>query len=254
MTNCILNNNDPSSFITIFEIITIMMKIQILQNITFEGPGYIEKIAEMKGYEMHLTKLFDGEQSLPVTDYDMLVILGGPMNIYEGNEYPWLPAEKKTIEEAIQSDKFVVGICLGAQLIASVLGAEVYKNKEREIGWYPIFKTTPGLGETQLRFLPDKITVFHWHNETFDIPRNAYRVFSSEATENQSFIYEEKVLAMQFHLEMTDKAIENLIYFCEDDIELSTYVMQKEKMLSLYKKYEAANKKILLNLFEFFLG
>ena len=230
------------------------MKIQVLQNISFEGPGYIEEIAGIHGNDLHVTRLFDGEHPFPPTDYDMLVIMGGPMNIYEENEYPWLGIEKKAIEQAINSEKIVIGICLGAQLLADVLGAEVYKNDEREIGWFPVNRIIPASGELPLQFLPEKATVFHWHSETFDIPRNAIRLFGSDATENQSFLYEGKVLAMQFHLEMNLTSIEDLAYFCEDDLEPARFVMDRNKMLKLYKKYESQNKKILNDLFKYFLA
>jgi GMP synthase-like glutamine amidotransferase len=230
------------------------MNIQVFQNISFEGPAFIEEIAEKNGYGLHVTRLFDGENPLPPTDYDMLVIMGGPMNIYEESEYPWLINEKKAIEQAINSEKIVFGICLGAQLLADILGAEVYKNEEREIGWFPVHRMDTETDDKHLSFLPDKMTVFHWHSETFRIPGNAVRIYSSEATENQSFIYENKVLAMQFHLEMKKSSIKDLAYYCEYDIEPSKFVMEKGKMLKLYKKYEEENKKVLKDIFRHFLG
>ena len=228
------------------------MKIQVFQNVSFEGPAYIEEIAEKNGYELHVSRLFDGENPLPPTDYDMLVILGGPMSIYEESEFPWLPNEKKAIELAINSEKIVFGICLGAQLLADILGAEVYKNEEREIGWFPVHKVKAESGNEPLSFLPNKITVFHWHSDTFHIPRNAVKIYSSEATENQSFIYESKVFAMQFHLEMKKSSIKDLVHYCEADLESSKFVMEKGKMLKLYKKYEDDNKKVLQDLFRHF--
>ena len=229
------------------------MKIQILQNIAFEGPGYIEEIGEKKDHELIVTRLYDGEQPIPPTDYDMLVIMGGPMNIYEESEYPWLFGEKKAIELAINSDKIVLGICFGAQLIANVLGAEVYKNQEREIGWHPVFKPSTGDTDSPLQFLPDIATVFHWHSETFDLPGNAVRIYSSEATANQSFLYQEKVLALQFHLEISKSTIKDLAHFCEEDLAPGKYVMEKKEMIELYKEYEESNKKILRNIFKHFM-
>jgi GMP synthase (glutamine-hydrolysing) len=230
------------------------MRVQVIQNISFEGPGYIEEIAEKKGYELFVTKLFDHEQPLPVTDYDMLVVLGGPMSIHEESEYPWISVEKRIIENAITSDKIVLGICLGAQMIADVLGAEVYKNEEREIGWYPVFRPNAGSANGPLPFLPDVATVFHWHNDTFDLPRNAVKIFSSEATENQSFLYENKVLAIQFHLETTKSIIKDLAYFCEEDLLVTgRFVMGKNELMDLYNQYEDSNRKMLRHIFKHFL-
>lgn len=225
------------------------MKIQVLQNISFEGPGYIEQIAEEKGHELVITHLYDGESPLPATDYDMMVIMGGPMSIYEEDMYPWLMQEKKAIEYAVQSDKLVLGICLGAQLIADVLGAGVYKNEFREVGWYPVYRSAQAGTEKNLDFLPEKATVFHWHGEAFDIPGTAVHLFRSDATENQSFLYEEKVMALQFHLEINEKIIEDLVYFCEEDLKPGKYVMEKDRILRLAKKHSPSNVKILRDLF-----
>jgi len=229
------------------------VKIQVLQNISFEGPDYIKEIAEKYGHELFITRLFEGEQPIPATDYDMLVIMGGPMNIYEEIEYPWLGAEKKTIELAIGSNKVVLGICLGAQLIADVLGAQIYKNEEREIGWFPITRSYTGSEDAPLQFIPDTTTVFHWHSETFDLPGNAIRLFSSEATENQAFLYEEKVLALQFHLEINKSTIKDLVHYYEDDLKAGKFIMDKKEMLKLYKEYKASNRKMLRSIFKYFL-
>jgi GMP synthase (glutamine-hydrolysing) len=228
------------------------MKIQVLQNISFEGPGYIEQIAEEAGHELIIVHLYDGEQPLPATDFDMMVILGGPMNVYEECEYPWLTTEKKAIDEAIHSNKIVLGICLGAQLIADVLGAEVYKNENLEIGWYPVTRTLTKDEIPPVGFFPEKAVVFHWHNDTFDIPRNAKRIYRSDATTNQAFIYEEKVFAIQFHLEMSEKSIEDFFYFFDDEPGPDKFVMQKEEMLKLIRKYDPSCKAVLRDLFNYF--
>jgi len=229
------------------------MNIQVFQHVPFEGPAYIEEIAEKDSHDIHICRFDEGEQPLPPTDFDMLVVMGGPMNVYEDSSYPWLVNEKRAIEQAIKSDKLIFGFCLGAQLIADVLGARVYKNKEKEIGWYPVSRIDPGTGNPPLHFLPDIATVFHWHGETFDIPKNAVRLYSSEATENQAFLYESNVLALQFHLEMLKPSIEDLAHFCRSDLEEGKYIMSPGEMLDGYKKYESSNKKMLRHLFSYFV-
>jgi GMP synthase-like glutamine amidotransferase len=229
------------------------MIIQVFQHVSFEGPAYIEELAEKNSHDLHVCRFDEGEQPSPPTDYDMLIVMGGPMNIYEESNFPWLTAEKKAIEQAVKSDKLIFGFCLGAQLIADVLGARVYKNKEKEIGWFPVSRIEPGVGNPPLQFLPDIATVFHWHGETFDIPKNAVRLYSSEATENQAFLYESNVLALQFHLEMLKPSIEDLAHFAKSDLGPGKYVMTPGEMLEDYKKYETSNKKILRNLFRYFV-
>mgnify|MGYP001501907121 CR=1 FL=1 len=229
------------------------MIIQVFQHISFEGPAYIEEIADSNSWDLHICRFDEDELPVPPTDYDMLVIMGGPMNIYNESEYPWLIAEKKAIELAIQSDKVIFGFCLGAQLIADILGAKVYRNEEKEIGWYPISRIEPGGSQMALQFLPDIATVFHWHGETFDIPKNAVRLFQSEATQNQSFLYGSNVLAMQFHLEMLKPSIEDLLHFGKSDLTPGKFVMSPKEILDNYSIYEASNKKILRNLFHYFV-
>jgi GMP synthase-like glutamine amidotransferase len=229
------------------------MIIQVFQHVSFEGPAYIEEIADSNLFDLHICRFDEGEQPVPPTDYDMLIVMGGPMNIYEESNFPWLTGEKKAIEQAVKSDKLIFGFCLGAQLIADVLGARVYKNKEKEIGWYPVSRTEPGAGNPPLGFLPDIATVFHWHGETFDLPKNAVRLYSSQATENQAFLYESHVLALQFHLEILKPSIEDLAHYCKSDMGEGKFVMSPAEMLQEYHKYEASNKKTLRNLFKYFV-
>lgn len=229
------------------------MIIQVFQHVPFEGPAYIEEIADSNSYDLHICRFDEAEQPLPPTDYDMLIIMGGPMNIYEDSNYPWLTNEKKAIEQAIKSDKLIFGFCLGAQLIADVLGARVFKNKEKEIGWFPISRVEPGVGNPPLQFLPDVATVFHWHGETFDLPKNAHRLYGSQATENQAFLYESHVLAMQFHLEMLQPSIADLAHYCKSDLSDGKFVMTIPEMLEEYNKYSVSNQKMLRNLFKYFV-
>ena len=139
--------------------------------------------------------------------------MGGPMGIYDHEEHPWLMAEKKIIRQAIDGGKTVLGICLGAQLIADVLGANVYPGPQKEIGWFPIQRA-----DDAPDFLPDELTVFHWHGDTFEIPDGAIRLASSEACENQGFVYNDRVVALQFHMETTPESMEALIENCGHEL------------------------------------
>jgi GMP synthase-like glutamine amidotransferase len=229
------------------------MKLQVFQHVSFEGSAYIEEIAESNSYDISVCRFDKREIPASPLDYDMLIVMGGPMSIYEETKFPWLTSEKKAIELALEKNKLIFGFCLGAQLIADVLGAKVFKNKEKEIGWYPVSRVEPGVGNPTLQFLPDIATVFHWHGETFDLPGNAVRIYSSEATENQAFLYGSNVLAMQFHLETLKPSIEDLLRFCKSDLSPGKYVMSQEQMLDDYRKYETSNKKMLRNLFRYFV-
>jgi GMP synthase (glutamine-hydrolysing) len=160
----------------------------------------------------------------------MLVVMGGPMGVYDDNKYPWLIEEKKFIEKAIVTKKKVIGICLGAQLIACVLGSKVYKNNYKEIGWFDIEKTSnefKGISD----LFPQKMKVFHWHGDTYDIPQGAMHILKSEACVNQAFVYKDKVLALQFHLEVIMKNIKNMIKHCKNEIIKDLFIQDERSML-----------------------
>lgn len=190
------------------------MKFHFLYHASFEGPGSIAFWIKKHGHYMKETNLW-AHQSLPfVQDFHALVIMGGPMNIYEDRKYLWLKEEKKFIEKALRCKKKVLGICLGAQLIADVLGAKVSKNKSPEIGWLPVEWTYQAHSVPWLKAYPREFTVFQWHGDTFQIPRSAVRLAKSKACENQAFLYHNQALALQFHLESTPESVALLNKHC----------------------------------------
>jgi len=208
------------------------MNIHHLQHVPFEELAGIEPILQEKGHSLHSTHLYRGDTFPAVTDLDLLIVMGGPMGIYDDEMYSWLSPEKKFIEQVIKAGKTVLGICLGAQLIADVLGARVYKNKYREIGWFPIERTTEAESTVLGPALPARVEVFHWHGDTFDIPRGAVRLAASDACANQGFIYDNRVTGLQFHLETTLQSATGLIENCKDELDNSRYVQTAEQMLA----------------------
>lgn len=207
------------------------MKIHYLQHVPFENSGNIENWAIKNGFILSCTKLYE-ENSFPETeDFDFLIILGGPMNIYEEDKYLWLKKEKEFIKKAIESNKKVLGICLGAQLIADVLGAKVYKNPHKEIGWYPVKFSKDAQNIYLFNNLPEELSVIHWHGDTFNIPKESISIGSSEACKNQGFIYKNKVIGLQFHLETSVESLNNLIENCKDEIIKDKFIQTPEKML-----------------------
>jgi GMP synthase-like glutamine amidotransferase len=207
------------------------MKIIALQHVDFEGTGLIDEWAATRGHSISLHQCF-GTAPFPTTaDMDMLVIMGGPMSIHDEQEYPWLIHEKALIKHAIEQGKYVVGVCLGAQLIANVLGAKVYKNSVREIGWFPVALSDDALGTPYISGLNSAMTVLHWHGETFDLPERAVHLMSSAACHNQAFSYNAHVLALQFHLEMTEAGLRSIIDGCRDELVPSGTVQTEEELL-----------------------
>ncbi len=210
------------------------MKIHYIQHVHFETPANIFKWAEKKGYPIKGSRLFLNEPLPDIDEFDLLVIMGGPMGVYDEKLFPWLVEEKKFIEKTLKSDKKILGICLGAQLLADVLGARVYKNREKEIGWFPVSKTEEGKKSKLLTDFPDRFTAFHWHGDTFDIPSGAVHTVKSEACENQAFEYKGgKVVALQFHLETDFKSAKALVDNSVEELkEKGKYIQSPEEILS----------------------
>ncbi len=208
------------------------MRINSLLHEPFEDTGYIRVWAENSGHLFSETCLFSGERLPSSEEYDLLVVMGGSMNIYEEEKYPWLSAEKRFIKSAIDSGKNVIGICLGAQLIASVLGAEVTKNKGPEIGWFAVEKTDDCKNNDLCSRIPDHFFSLHWHGDTFAIPEGSIHLFKSAACKNQGFLYGNSVLGLQFHPEVTRKNLKDFVDNCPDYIvEDSEYVQTVAEIL-----------------------
>ncbi len=194
------------------------MRIRVFQHVGFEDIGRIKEWAERKRHDLSYTRFFAGNRLPGTGDFDMLVVMGGPMSVNDTAQYPWLADEILFLRGAIAEGKKVFGVCLGAQLIAKSLGSEVYGNPVKEIGWFPVtFEPErhpffPGLSHGR------KLTVFHWHGETFDLPKEAIRLFSTDACANQAFAYSSNVLALQFHLEMSREAIDAIVANCRAEL------------------------------------
>ncbi len=212
------------------------MKLHYLQHVPFEGIGYIGEWADFREIEISSTRLFAGEHPPSPDTFDWLVIMGGPMGIHDHGKHPWLAAEKEFILASIEANKTVVGICLGAQLIADVLGAQVYPGKHKEIGWFPV-RRAPGAPE----WIPEEFTAFHWHGDTFDLPDGAVLLGSSDACRHQGFICRDRVLALQFHLESTHNSIEELLENCSDDLTDGPYVQSALRIQSSFSDLTPMN-------------
>jgi GMP synthase-like glutamine amidotransferase len=217
------------------------MKIHCLQHVPFEGPGSIGRWARLPGHSLTRTRLADGER-LPSTDsFDLLTIMGGPMSVHDVAAHPWIPEELRFIGQAIRDGKKILGICLGAQMIATVLGAAVRRNPEPEIGWYPVRKADDARRSELAQALPDEMDVLHWHFETFDLPRGAVHLLTSQACANQAFAYLGKVIGLQFHLEMSGDGAQDLIRYCGKDAGEGPFVQRPETILWEPQRFDRAN-------------
>jgi GMP synthase-like glutamine amidotransferase len=150
--------------------------------------------------------------------------------------------EKKLIRETIDAGKRVLGICLGAQLIAAALGAKVFKNPHREIGWFPIQRSPEANQHPFGELFPSQADVFHWHGDTFDLPKGAIRLASSAGCLNQAYAVSNHVLGLQFHLEMTPFGAEQLTIHCADELGAAPYVQSPEQILAEPSRFERINQ------------
>lgn len=194
------------------------------QHVPFEGLGSIGPWLQKRGAQVSHTAFWKGEVPAATESFDGLIVMGGPMSVHDEADYPWLRMEKEAIRQAVAQGKVVLGICLGAQLIAEVLGGQVTRNPEREIGWFPI-EHTPGAEAHPLgAALPHQEPVFHWHGETFSIPAGATLLSQSAACGHQAFAVDDRVLGLQFHLETTVESAKAMVEHCASDLTPGTYV------------------------------
>jgi len=224
------------------------MNVLILKNIQTEGPGTIEEFLKEHSIKYQIVEWYKGQVQVEPDPFTHLVIMGGPMAVYEMDKYPFLRTEAEMIEKFIKQQKHVLGICLGAQMIAHVLGAKVYPGNEKEIGWYYIQLTDDALKDNVMASLriehTSKAEVFQWHGDTFELPYGAIRLASSELYPNQAFRYRDNVYALQFHIEVTPQMLKD--WFAD---KAEHYITRAEEIfedylqraIKFYKKFFLTN-------------
>ncbi|MDZ4346942.1 MAG: type 1 glutamine amidotransferase, partial [Candidatus Binatia bacterium] len=173
------------------------------------------------------TRFFDDPALPQLNGLDLVIAMGGPMSVNDESTRPWLRPEKRFDREAVKRVIAVLLKCLGAQLVASALGARVYRNSQKEIGWFPI-EATPNTMNS-FRF-PEKCIVFHWHGETFDLPSGAIRLAKSVVCENQAFQIAQHVIGLQFHLETNPESARALLDNCGDELVPGPYVQTESEL------------------------
>jgi GMP synthase (glutamine-hydrolysing) len=214
-----------------------MEEVLVFQHDPFEDLGFFAEVLEKQGVEYQVLRLFHGE--MPTEDWQRvkaLIVLGGPMNVDAEDDYPFLRWEKRIIRAAIDEAVPILGVCLGAQLIASTIGAAVFHGPVKEIGWCPISITPHGQVDSLLGYLPENATVFQWHGDGFELPSDAIRLASSIHFKNQAFRVGKSIYGLQFHLEVTPSMIERWIEQRSKDLALAPYILP-DKILADTQKY-----------------
>ncbi len=191
-----------------------------IQHVHCETLGTIADALTAGGIAVEVVRIFEG-QLVPkgMNEYDGLVVMGGPMGVYEQDRHPFLRDEIHLIEESLRKDKPVLGICLGSQLLAAALGAKVTKGKEKEIGWYPVTLTQAGISDPLWTGIESSFVAYHWHGDIFELPSGAVSLGSSNLTECQAFRYSRHAYGFLFHMEITEGIIENMVETFTDELQ-----------------------------------
>lgn len=189
-----------------------MSAVYVIQHVAVETPGLIAEALKARNIALDFIRPFKGEP-IPrrLGDHAGLVVMGGPMGVYEQDEYPFLRREIRLIEDALSERRPVLGICLGSQLLAAALGAPVTRGPQKELGWHPVTLSRAAARDTLWRGLPKSFTAFHWHGDVFELPDAATPLASSTLTEHQAFRYGDSAYGLLFHLEMTEQIIRRVM-------------------------------------------
>lgn len=195
------------------------MRVAILQHVAFEGPAQIGQWLDRRGLTARVYPLYAGAALPALESFDLLILMGGPMSVHDVVEFPWLLAEKRLLREALDAGKRLLGICLGGQLLAEALGGEVRAAERAEIGWWPIEQYAEARQSPLARMLPQRLLAMHWHGESFSLPPGAIALYRSAACAVQGFVWAERAVALQCHLESSPASIEQLLGACAQDLQ-----------------------------------
>jgi GMP synthase (glutamine-hydrolysing) len=178
------------------------LSVLVFQHDPYDGPGYLGEAFLRRGARLTTIRLDDGETAPDIAPYDMLLVMGGTMNVYQEDKYPWLVKETQAIRQAVQEDQAVLGVCLGGQLLAKALGAQVHLGSATEIGLIPITLTVAGESDPLFKGL-SQVEAVEWHDDTFDIPNGAVALARSDTCVHQAFRFGPRAYGLQFHPEVS---------------------------------------------------
>ncbi len=204
------------------------MRIAALRHYAFDDNYAFASWAHNEGHQLTMYDVAEGAALPSLNDFDLLVICGGPMSVYEESGYPWLREEKRLVRQAMDTGKFVLGICFGAQMLAELLGSPVYRNAHKEIGWHAVERTSEG--HPCFEGMPGQFVSFQWHGDTFALPEGARLLARSEACGVQAFAFGERLLGLQFHLETTPVCLEQMLANWSNELVDGPYIQSAERI------------------------
>ncbi|KRM14320.1 hypothetical protein FD31_GL002012 [Companilactobacillus nantensis DSM 16982] len=222
----------------------IPMRINVLQHTPNEGPGMIQDWSDKNGYEMFIYHPYQFGYLPTADETDMLVILGGPMS--PNDDLPWIKQERELIQELLNQDKPIFGVCYGAQQIVKTMGYQVTKSPAKEVGFAPVYRR-----DVKFLNIPEELNVLHWHEEMFEVPEQAQLLFSSDKVENQGFILNHRVVGLQFHLEPKEDNVREIVVNDFPYIKGSVLNQTSEEILQT--KISDDNKQTLYKLLDYII-
>ncbi len=217
------------------------LRVHVFQHVHYEGLGSMETFFKDIGADITYTEFFAGGKAPAPHAFDLLLVMGGPMGVYDEAEFPWIKEEKQALKAALNAQKPVIGICLGSQLMAEVLGGKVTKNAHREIGWFPVERISNPRVSWVSECFPERFTTFHWHGDTFSIPSGASALFKSEGCANQGFVWGEKVVGLQFHPEITPAVAATWVETGASEMQPGPYVQAADQIMGNPEVFETNN-------------
>ncbi len=207
-----------------------MAKIMVMQHVPYEPLGLLDPMLRAQRHRIRYVNFSRDPYIQPNLDnYDALIVLGGPMNVDELDKYPYLVTEIELIQRALASNKPVLGICLGSQLLAAALGAKVYPATVKEIGWYDLALTGSGTEDPLFQHWQPQERIFQWHGHTFDLPDQVTHLITGKNCPNQAFKYNDNAYGLQFHIEVTDDLIKRWLYVSQHQDDFDQTDPEKHK-------------------------
>jgi len=212
-------------------------RVVCLEHVAFEGPANIDRWCVRRGAALSRVRLHRGDRLPPTDDFDVLIVMGGPMAADQDDRYPWMRGEKELLREAVGAGRGVLGVCLGAQLLAAAHGAAIRRSEHKEIGWFPV--DAVDREAVGLLGLPERFVAFHWHGDMFDLPDGAIHLYRSEACHHQAFRLGQRAIGFQFHVEATIESVRLLLRHARNELTGGNFEHAPESMTNAEDRFLA---------------